>query len=367
VQDKAVSAPAKDIWVLETFNSTDIRRMETGINALVTANLNAKNIADQNFSGATLISQMYGVGFSTGVSIASPTTTLKRFFDIAGNSSASADDLAKAEKLIDMMVPGLYGGTTVPASKDSLFRGDRAKSVTMSDLISGDIIYVGKGSSEKMYIVNGTTLVEVGTDQVVINIDPATILPNLPAADRYVVIRPSINLKTSYSIQEDEYFNDADKSEYSELEKALIANAEAYWLRGDRLQYDTSMMSQKEFRKEPLIRNPEDYTVDGYGYLDCSTFTYDLHWVTYGYAAKATGSNGRSKAYNLCANILDCMSVGWNKETMKGSNKSAILYYQTQASYTDAEKEAIQKMADKKGLSMSAWVRMVVNEKINQQ
>jgi predicted HicB family RNase H-like nuclease len=34
---------------------------------------------------------------------------------------------------------------------------------------------------------------------------------------------------------------------------------------------------------------------------------------------------------------------------------------------TKAEKEAIQKMADKNGLSMSAWVRMVINEKINQQ
>lgn len=34
---------------------------------------------------------------------------------------------------------------------------------------------------------------------------------------------------------------------------------------------------------------------------------------------------------------------------------------------TKAEKEAIQRMADKSGLSMSAWVRMVINEKINQQ
>lgn len=33
---------------------------------------------------------------------------------------------------------------------------------------------------------------------------------------------------------------------------------------------------------------------------------------------------------------------------------------------TKSEKEAIQKMADKSGLSMSAWVRMVLNEKINQ-
>ena len=32
---------------------------------------------------------------------------------------------------------------------------------------------------------------------------------------------------------------------------------------------------------------------------------------------------------------------------------------------TKAEKEAIQRMADKNGLSMSAWVRMVINRELN--
>lgn len=32
---------------------------------------------------------------------------------------------------------------------------------------------------------------------------------------------------------------------------------------------------------------------------------------------------------------------------------------------TKAEKEAIQRMADKSGLSMSAWVRMVINRELN--
>ena len=34
---------------------------------------------------------------------------------------------------------------------------------------------------------------------------------------------------------------------------------------------------------------------------------------------------------------------------------------------TKAEKEAIRKMANQNGLSMSAWVRMVLAEKINQK
>lgn len=34
---------------------------------------------------------------------------------------------------------------------------------------------------------------------------------------------------------------------------------------------------------------------------------------------------------------------------------------------TKAEKEAVRKMADKSGLSMSAWVRMVLNEKLERK
>lgn len=34
---------------------------------------------------------------------------------------------------------------------------------------------------------------------------------------------------------------------------------------------------------------------------------------------------------------------------------------------TRAEKEAVQRMANQSGLSMSAWVRMVLTEKINQK
>lgn len=37
------------------------------------------------------------------------------------------------------------------------------------------------------------------------------------------------------------------------------------------------------------------------------------------------------------------------------------------ATVTRAEKEAIQEMANKSGLTLSAWVRMVLAEKINQK
>lgn len=49
------------------------------------------------------------------------------------------------------------------------------------------------------------------------------------------------------------------------------------------------------------------------------------------------------------------------------SNRNEVRENSFTVMATKAEKEAIQRMADKSGLSMSAWVRMVINEKINQQ
>ena len=49
------------------------------------------------------------------------------------------------------------------------------------------------------------------------------------------------------------------------------------------------------------------------------------------------------------------------------SNRNEVRENSFTVMATKAEKEAIQKMADKSGLSLSAWVRMVLNEKINQR
>ena len=329
VMDKVIAAPDKDIWVLETFNATDRRRIEMAIDALVTANLTAYNSSYQELNGVALASMMYTVGFSSGLGIS---TDLSEILSLVYSST---------DKLQDRVVPTLFGGTAVPASKDQLFRGARAAAVTIDDLISGDLILTNKNGSTKLYIVDGTDLVELGRTEVITNVDPATVLPGLPASDKYVVLRPSINLATSYSLEDDEYFNEYDKGPYTELEKALIATAEAYLLRGDRTQYDDYRMSTKEYRLESLVRQPEDYTTDQYGYLDCSHFTYDIHWATYGYAAKATTASGSTVSYATCKNMLDCIQNGWNYTALTGSNPSAVYFYMPTRSETDAEKEAI--------------------------
>lgn len=48
-----------------------------------------------------------------------------------------------------------------------------------------------------------------------------------------------------------------------------------------------------------------------------------------------------------------------NRDEIRGNTLAILL--------TDAQKEAVEKKANKAGLSMSAWARMVLAEKINQK
>ena len=333
VMDKDIAAPSKDIYVLETFNKEDRRKMEMAIDALVTANLTAKNSSNQPLNRIPLLTMMYYVGFtvSPGFGTTDPNEVITMVFDQAGQGGSSSgsggteDVTDTATNLLDRVAPTLYGGTQVPASKDSLFRGARATSVTADDLISGDVLFVNKGGETKVYIYDGTYLVETAETQVTTNIAPATVLSTLSSADKWVVIRPSINLNITFSYNEGEYFNDYDKQEYTDLEKALIATAEAYLLRGDRTQYSDD--GQGANRYEGTIKQPEDYTVDQYGYTNCAYFTYDVHWATYGYAAKAIlSSSEKLQVQNNTKYLADAAAYQWDPETKTGGNASTIFY-----------------------------------------
>ena len=342
-----VPAPAKDIYVLETFNSGDIRRMEMAIDSLVTANLTAKNSSNKPFSELNLLTMMYYVGFTSGTNFG--TTELDQLLNMiydngtttpgSGGTSAGVEDVVEtAQNLLSRVVPTLYGGVNVPAEKDKLFRGVRASEVTIADLITGDVIVTEKDAEYKLYIVDGKYLVHLGKTQVTRQIDPTTVLPGLPKSDRYVVIRPSINMNVNLSLNEDEHFNDADKEGYTDLEKALIATAESYLLRGDRAQYTDDNAGKSLYRWESGVRQPEDYTVDQYGYTNCAAFTYDVHWTTYGKALKSYNSKGNTITLNTTANLAASVSRGWNEETLTGANKSTVFYYTPEGNVTDEEK-----------------------------
>lgn len=342
-----VPAPQKDIYVLETFNATDIRRMEMAIDSLVTANLTAKNSSNKPFSELNLLTMMYYVGFTAGTNFG--TSELSEILNMvydggttntgSGSTVGGVEEVVEsAQNLVARVIPTLYGGTKVPADKDAMFRGKRATDIAITDLITGDVIVTETEGKHTLYIVDGKYLVQLGADKVTRQVDPETVLPGLPKTDRYVAIRPSINMNVTRSLYEGEYFNEADKEGYTDLEKALIATAESYLLRGDRAQYTDDNAGKSLYRWESGVRQPEDYTVDQYGYTNCAAFTYDVHWTTYGYAPKSFNSKGNSITLNTTANMASSAAHGWNEDTLTGSNKSTIFHYTPQGVISDEEK-----------------------------
>jgi len=317
-----VTIPAtEDIWVLETFNTEDIRKLEMAIDAMVTAYLPKLN-------EIKLLNMIFNVGFTAGPGLGTtdPNAVLEMIFDKAGEnlggSTGSGEDATDtALNLLDRVPPHLYGGTAVPAEKDELFRGARATEVTINDLISGDLLFVKNNGETKLYIVDNSHLVYLGKTEVIRKIDPATILPSLPSSEQFVVVRPSINYNITFGLQEGEYFNDADKNGYTEVEKAIIATAEAYLLRGDRAQYTDDMTGTSLYRWQTSVKQPEYYTVDQYGYTNCAAFTYDANYMTTGYAAK----NGNA-TLNTTANNAAFAKKYWDFETGTSSNAGVVFY-----------------------------------------
>ena len=323
-----VPAPAKDIYVLETFNKEDIRKLSMAIDAMVTADLTAKTSSNKYLCEIPLLSMIYTVAFSSSTNFGSTDTAeiLDMVFTNAGSGAAEnnggvEDVVETATNLLNRVAPTLYGGTKVPTEKDKLFRGERAKEVTIADLVTGDAIFAETAGEIKLYVVDGQHLVHLGKTEVTRKIDPATVLPGLPKSDRYVVIRPSIDLNITFSLQEGEYYNEADKEGYTDVEKALIATAESYLLRGDRFQYTDDNTSKGTFRWESAVRQPEDCTVDQYGYSNCAAFVYDVHWATLG--LKATGN---SKTLNTTKNNAAYAKSKWDAETGTSSSKSVVFY-----------------------------------------
>lgn len=327
VMDKATAVPA-DIFVLETFNATDRRRIEMAIDALVTANTAAYTADMQPFNGMVLATMMYKVGFSAGLEMP---TNLTEVLNLIYDTEHGTGDLRHR------VAPTLFGGAAVPAAQDSLFRGKRTTKVQLSDLISGDLIVTEKGKTTKLYIFDGIKLVELGTTQVDMAVSTESVLANLPSTDRFAVLRPSINLNTHFSLENGQYFNDADKEEYTDLEKAMVKTAETFLLRGDRLQYSGDSIGKSIDRAQSAVFQPEDYTVDQYGYMNSAYFTRDVHWATYGVVSTAKCTDGSYRNFSTIGWILGCSAYEWDPVEFKGGNKSSIFYYECPSQEVDGQ------------------------------
>ena len=294
------------IYIRRTFNEYDQRKIVTGIKAL----------KDSEFGGLSLAKWIYQVAFSKNCIMEG---TPEELLELVFSGNRGAEELGDAANLPGMVAPTLWGGKAVNDSMTAYFPGERAVHLRTNDLITGDLLLVQKDSTVsdmgKVYIYDGSELFEL-LNKGARKADTLEILASLPENDRYVVLRPSMALMNmNYTEAETELTLTVEQ-------EALIATAEAYILRGERIQYDDKKMGpDMEYRWQKGIKAPEDYTLDEWGYVNCAVFTNDVYQFALGYDIK----------------------MYTTEQLINSGNKIRMYYYRTTGAETEAEKKTVEK------------------------
>lgn len=246
-----------ELFIEYTFNQIDGQYFVDALQAL----------SDSTYSGMDLADRLYVHGYTQNALTNNSVTDTALEDILAGENAA----------LLDMVAPGLFGGSKMPETIEGV-KG-AAGAVSEKALISGDILLV----DGKVYAYgNGLWSLEVGAKRV----DTAAVLAALPEAEKYAVLRPSVVLADRLTPTDP----DAPLDELNDYQKALIATAEAYLLRGEKLQYaDTRFTAQgstigTEFRWQSKVNAPEDCTSTQWGYTNCAAFTYEVYYQALGFA-----------------------------------------------------------------------------------
>lgn len=225
-----------------------------------------KALSDSSYSGLDLADRLYVHAYTQPV------------FTNNSITGDALEDLLTGENtaLLDMVVSGLFGGKNMPATIAGV-KGT-AGAVTEKDLLNGDILLV----DGKVYgYGDGLWSLAAGA----VRVDTAEILAALPQAEKYAVLRPSCALAGIVTPTDP----NAPLDELNDYQKAIIATAEAYLLRGEKLQYsDTRFTAQgstlgTEFRWQSKVNAPEDCTSTEWGYTNCAAFAYEVYYQGLGF------------------------------------------------------------------------------------
>ena len=281
-----------------------------------------------NFNNLELARWMYYVGFTQSVSYhdadgntMTSAAVLENVFKGAGASGGTDADGEEAGsdavKFGDLVAPTLFGGKGVTTAQTGKFMGTQAAKITKDSLLSGDLLLVQESASDangKAYIYNGVKLFMLGDGVEDVNTD--TVLNALPNAYRYAVLRASFGLPNRID------YIDPVELNLTDAQKAMIATAEAYLLRGDRGQYDVGTTMGPDTRYTHGQGSPEEYTTDYWRYSNCSDFTYNCAYFGLGYS----GGNNYHTTH-----------------IMKTAKSQGVFYYEPTGNETEAERAAKEK------------------------
>lgn len=244
------------------FNAEDQRKINIAIKAL------NKPIKED----IELAKDVYNVAFSKSFTLTGNAhAILEKTFALQQNPQA--DVITKETvTLMEMAAEGLYGVTNIEGVSEKYF-GKKQEVITSADFITGDIIVFESDTENEdtavMYIYDGKQFSKLKLTANKESVED--VLKKAFLAERFVVLRPSYvmhNVNPSLPYKEEEM---------KDSQKAVVATAENYLLRGYRIQYaDTRLAPSGEFRWK-LEREPEDYTLGEWGYTNCAAFVTDVH------------------------------------------------------------------------------------------
>ena len=255
-------------YVIRTLEGSEKARMRDAIDALMYS---------ENIASIKLVMDMYRVAFSEAPKI-TETLSPEQILDKAFSEAADPD--TEIANIRAMAVPALFGGSEVSDTVKSKFIGI-GKIPKVSDFVIGDILFVDHDNKTNVYIFDGEHLVSVMNGCSVA--DEKVVLSDVEKSARFIALRPSLSMEIlAYEMQE-------QALQLTDAQKALIATAKAYLQRGYRTQYDDSRMPNSlsgnysgEYRWQLGQYNPEDYTEQKWGYLNCAAFTYECYRTALG-------------------------------------------------------------------------------------
>ncbi len=260
------TATCESIYVANTLNKFDRKYMAEGIRTL---------LYSEAIDDLAVLRQMYQHAFSIAPDlIGKPKDILDLVFE-----QTNTDD---GDYLREMTIPTLYGGIDVENTFDSKFLGDR-ELIEYRDLIEGDVLFIEHNDDVKVYVYDGKALVLLDDGCSIVDSDD--VIDSVTTANRYVALRPSINLTKTHFSGEMIITNDMTTEQ-----KVILATVQSYLNRGFRLQYDDTRMNypykvstdKGEYRWQIGQYEPEDYTSQKWGYTNCAAFTYDVYKTALG-------------------------------------------------------------------------------------
>ncbi len=277
------------IYIERIVNSVDEHFFNTAVKAL----------GDSSYSDMTHIYWLYYItyssastGYRTGDVYNGCTAeqVLNSIINGTGTTSYNyTDSTGKAQSgtinHLDNIAPTLYGGTQIRGQIEGV-KGAPAASVTEENLMIGDVIIVKVDGVVSLYVYCDKGLMKIkatgGSEKADMD-----LLDTLTSSQAYIVLRPRTSLTGVFSSDPE-----AEPVEYTPEQEAVIRTAEAFLLRGEKVQYadtdynyggpDPYNGSYTEYRWKIREDSPEDATIDNIKYTNCAAFTFDSYYFALG-------------------------------------------------------------------------------------